>query len=199
MLFILEIIEFLRNPKEKIIGILKEESGKEIFIFPAAYGITLWSQLLKASRAGDTLGFFSLFSGLLLVGSIAGLFFYFAYPYVLTWVSKMFVKTGNYKDMQKIFAWSLTPFLIGALLTLVELILGGSKLYSSAVFNANDFGFIAIILSFILFASYFITIYFIVVFTKTLSSSLKIQWWKALIIIFTSTAVIMLPTFLLRF
>lgn len=198
MLFILEIIEFLRNQKEQIKEILKEDSGKEIYIFPIFYGITLWSQLLKSSKAGDTLDFFTILVGVLLVGTIAGLFFYFVYPYVLTWISKVFVKTANYKDIQKVFAWSLTPFLLGGVLTVIELIIGGTKLYSSNPVS-NELGFVNIVLGFIGFMSYFVTISFIIIFTKTLSYYLNIKWWKSLIIIFLSTIIIMIPTFLIRF
>lgn len=196
MLFLLEIIEFLRDQKNKISDILKEDSGKEIYIFPIAYGITLWSQMLKASKAGDKLGFFSLLAGVLLIGSIAGLFLYFVYPYILTWVSKIFGKITNHKDMQKVFAWSLSPFIIGALLTILELLIGGKKIYSSVPVS-TEATFITMVLGFILFTSYVISMYFLVVFTKSLSYALNIKWWKALLIIFISTAILMLPTFLI--
>jgi len=136
---------------------------------------------------------------MVIVGSIVGVFLYFIFPYILTWVSRIFTKTAKYKDMQKVFAWSLTPFIIGVLLTFIELIFGGQKLYSGELFTSSAITFKAMIISFITFASYVISLYFTVVFTKTLSHVLKIKWWKALIVIFLSAMVLMFPTALLRF
>ena len=199
MLFILEIIDFFRDYRTKITNVLQEESGKEIYIFPIAYGITLWSQILKAGKAGKDLGFFGLFTGMIIVGSIFGVFLYFIFPYILTWVSKIFTKTAKYKDLQKVFAWSLTPFIIGIFLTILELIIGGQRLYSGVAYGADELSFRTAIIGFISFASYIISMYFLVIFTKSLSHALKLKWWKALIIILLSAMILMFPTALLRF
>lgn len=198
MLFLLEILDFFKDYKTKISNVLQEEPGKEIYIFPIAYGICLWSQVLKGGFAGKDLGAIGLFFGMVVVGSIVGMFLYYVFPYVLLWVSKIFVKDAKYKDLQKGFAWSLAPFLVGLLSVLLELLLGGQKLYAGTLLVQNEVSFRVMILGFTLFIYYFVVIYFVIRFVKVISYILKIQWWKTLPIIMFSAMIIMLPLSLLR-
>lgn len=199
MLFILEILEFLKDPRDEIKEKLKVRTGKEIFIFPIAYGIFVWSDILKTSKVGDTSSAFGVLMNLIIIGALVGVALLYVYPYIITQVSKIFTPKGNYLDNKEVFAWCLSPFIIGALLIILEFFIGGKGLYSSSFPNDNNnLIFIKKFLSIIMFANVTISFYFTIIFTRTLAEVLQIKWWKSLIIIFISTSIIMFPLFLIK-
>ena len=192
MLFLLEILEFIKVQSSKIDEILKKDLDKSAFIFPVAYGISLWSQMLKSSGAGDSLGFSGLLIGILVTGSLVGMLIFYFFPFILSRVSKIFTEKGDFKSCQKIFAWCQSPFIISALLVIIEFLMGGQKIYTKAFINSNGMQ------GFVNASTTFISMFFAFLLIKSFSYVWQIKWWKSLIIIFLSAAITMLPTFLLH-
>lgn len=195
MSFILEILDFFKNRENKINQILKKEFDKRMLIFSIAYGISIWSQLAKASNSGKTLELTQLFMGLILGGAVMGLILVFVFPYLLSFVSKYFTKFSNFKDIQKVFAWCLAPFVIGSLLIIIELLVVGKSAYSGDVINS---GFLSRFESFIAYFNSFISIYFVSILTKSLSKLWKIHWSKALLILFITGLILVLSLFIFK-
>lgn len=200
MPFLLEILDFFKNQKNKIDDVLKKDFEKKTLIFATAYGITLWAQMLKSAGAGDNLGFWGLFIGILITGSLVGLAIFYFFSFILSRIIEIFGIKFSYKSCQKVYVWCLSPFIISAILILIEFAIGGSNIYTKAFISLpSNSGFIASFISILLFINTFISIFFIVTLTKVLSYVLKIKWWKTLLIIFISAMITMLPLFLLKF
>ena len=136
LLHLLNILEFLGNPRNKIKELIKEKSGKSIFIFPIFFGIFVWSDMLKSAKIGDKLESLQIFTSIVFVGSIIGVISYFVLPYVITQVSQLFTKESSYEINKKLFSWCLFPFIINALLVLLEFFIWGKNVYSST-FSTN--------------------------------------------------------------
>ncbi len=200
MPFLLEILDFFKNQKNKIDDVLKKDFEKKTLIFATAYGITLWAQMLKSAGAGDNLGFWGLFIGILITGSLVGLAIFYFFSFILSRIIEIFGIKFSYKSCQKVYIWCLSPFIISAILILIEFAIGGSNIYTKAFISSpSNSGFIASFISILLFINTFISIFFIVTLTKVLSYVLKIKWWKTLLIMFISAMITMLPLFLLKF
>lgn len=199
MSFLPEIFNFLKNPKNKIEEILEKDFEKKTLLFATAYGITLWSQMLKSAGAGDTLGTLGLFIGILITGSLIGLAIFYFFSFILSKVLEVFKIEFDVKSCQKIYIWCLSPYVISALLTLIEFAVGGSKIYTKEFLSgAVNGGTISVFISMVFFIKTFISIFFIVTFTKILSYTLNIKWWKTLTILFISAMISTLPIFLLK-
>lgn len=200
MPFLLEIFDFFKNQKNKIDEVLKKDFERKTFIFAIAYGITIWSQMLKTGGAGDNLGIVGLLVGILITGSLVGLAVFYFFSFILSKVIEMFGLKFNYKSCQKVYSWCLSPFLISAILVLIEFAIGGATIYTKDfITSANNSGFLASFISALTFINTFISIFFIVTFTKVLSYVLKTKWWKSLLFLFISAMITMLPLFLLKF
>lgn len=199
MSFLPEIFNFLKNPKNKIEEILEKDFEKKTLLFATAYGITLWSQMLKSAGAGDTLGTLGLFIGILITGSLIGLAIFYFFSFILSKVLEVFKIEFDVKSCQKIYIWCLSPYVISALLTLIEFAVGGSKIYTKEFLSGTvNGGTISVFISMVFFIKTFISIFFIVTFTKILSYTLNIKWWKTLTILFISAMISTLPIFLLK-
>ena len=165
MSFLPEIFNFLKNPKNKIEEILEKDFEKKTLLFATAYGITLWSQMLKSAGAGDTLGTLGLFIGILITGSLIGLAIFYFFSFILSKVLEVFKIEFDVKSCQKIYIWCLSPYVISTLLTLIEFAVGGSKIYTKKFLSdAVNGGTISVFISMVFFIKTFISIFFIVKF-----------------------------------
>lgn len=199
MLFLLEILDFFKNQKDKINDVLKRDFERKTLLFAIAYGITIWSQMLKTAGAGEKLGLLGLFIGILVTGSLVGLGIFYFFSFILSKVIEIFGLKFNYKSCQKLYIWCLSPFLISAVLTLVEFAIGGVKVYSKAFLTSPPkSGFLALFSSITSFTATFVSIFFVFTLTKLLSSTINCKWWKTLAILFISAAITMLPLFLIK-
>lgn len=199
MPFLSEIFIFFKNPKNKIEVILEKDFEKKTLLFAIAYGITLWSQMLKSAGAGDTLGTLGLFIGILITGSLMGLVIFYFFSFILSKVFEVFKIEFSVKSCQKIYIWCLSPYVLSALLTLIEFAVGGSKIYTKEFLSGTvNNESINILISIVFFIKTFISIFFVVTFTKILSHILNIKWWKTLTILFISAMISTLPIFLLK-
>ena len=169
MPFLLEILDFFKNQKNKIDDVLKKDFEKKTLIFATAYGITLWAQMLKSAGAGDNLGFWGLFIGILITGSLVGLAIFYFFSFILSRIIEIFGIKFSYKSCQKVYVWCLSPFIISAILILIEFAIGGSNIYTKAfISSSSNSGFIASFISILLFINTFISIFFIIKSQKKL-------------------------------
>ena len=145
MPFLLEILDFFKNQKNKIDDVLKKDFEKKTLIFAIAFGITVWSQMLKAAGVGDNLGFLGLLIGILITSSLVGLGIFYFFSFILSRIIEIFGLKFSFKSCQKLYIWCLSPFLVSAILTLVEFAIGGVKVYTkNFLMSPPKSGFLAV-------------------------------------------------------
>ena len=200
MPFLLEILDFFKNQKNKIDDVLKKDFEKKTLIFAIAFGITVWSQMLKAAGVGDNLGFLGLLIGILITSSLVGLGIFYFFSFILSRIIEIFGLKFSFKSCQKLYIWCLSPFLVSAILTLVEFAIGGVKVYTkNFLMSPPKPRFLGVFSSITSFSVTFISIFCVFILTKLLSNAINCRWWKSLAILIISDIVTMLPLFLLKF
>ena len=200
MPFLLEILDFFKNQKNKIDDVLKKDFEKKTLIFAIAFGITVWSQMLKAAGVGDNLGFLGLLIGILITSSLVGLGIFYFFSFILSRIIELFGFLFCFQSCQNLYICCFSPFLVSAILTLVEFAIGGVKVYTkNFLMSPPKSGFLAVFSSITSFSVTFISIFCVFILTKLLSNAINCRWWKSLAILIISDIVTMLPLFLLIF
>ncbi|MBI2543080.1 MAG: YIP1 family protein [Candidatus Aenigmarchaeota archaeon] len=175
------------KPRETIRKIIKYDPRYMVLLLAAATGFSSFLSSAAQKSMGDYLTVPFIFLLALSIGSILGIAGLYISGWLIRWTGKWIGGKASPLHIRTVIAWSNVPIVWGLILTIFELLIFGETLFTGSTMTLTLFIFVfgAIELA--------LGIWAFVILLRSLGEVQKFSAWKALLNVFLSALIIVLP------
>lgn len=181
------------SPRATIRQIINTDPNKGIFLLAALSGIISTFGNAVSRKLGDTIPFFIIIAGCVVLGALGGILGLFIMSALYAWMGRQLGGSGQAREIRAALAWASVPTIWSGTLLIPELILFGNELFTTKTPRLNSTPILALVLLVFGLIEIMIAIWGFVVLLKSLGEAHGFSAWRALGTIFLSSLLLVLP------